>query len=52
MSPELASFLTKTYHINPANYPVSYFEHRYKYGRTETVKLGVLQFPFADTLGQ
>jgi hypothetical protein len=52
MSPELASFLTKTYHINPANYPVSYFEHRYKYGRTETVKLGVLQFPFADILGQ
>jgi len=42
---ELATFLTKTYNITPGDYPVSYFQHRYKYGRTETVKLGVMQFP-------
>ena len=42
---ELASFLTQTYNIAPGDYPVSYFEHRYKYGRTETVKLAAIQFP-------
>ncbi|NOR23695.1 MAG: hypothetical protein GQ542_04760 [Desulforhopalus sp.] len=42
---ELATFLTKTYNIVPGNYPVSYLEHRYKYGRTETVTLAVMRFP-------
>ncbi len=41
----LASFLKNTYSISHADYPVSFFEHRYKFGRTETVKLAVMQFP-------
>ena len=44
MPVELASFLTTTYDINPSDYPVSYFQHQYKYGRTETVQLAVMQF--------
>ena len=42
---DLASFLKTTYSISPADYPVRFFEHRYKFGRTETVKLAVMQFP-------
>ena len=42
---ELASFLAKTYNIVPGDYQVNYFENRYKYGRSETVKLAVMQFP-------
>lgn len=42
---ELSSFLTKTYNIVPGDYQVNYFENRYKYGRSETVKLAVMQFP-------
>jgi hypothetical protein len=45
MPPELATFLAKTYNIVPTDYPVNYFQHRYKYGRTETVKFAVMQFP-------
>jgi 4-amino-4-deoxy-L-arabinose transferase-like glycosyltransferase len=45
MPAELASFLVKTYDIVATDYPVSYFQHRYKYGRTETVQLAVMQFP-------
>jgi 4-amino-4-deoxy-L-arabinose transferase-like glycosyltransferase len=45
MPPELASFLTKTYNIVPTDYPVNYFQHKYKYGRTETVKFALMQFP-------
>jgi 4-amino-4-deoxy-L-arabinose transferase-like glycosyltransferase len=42
---ELASFLEQTYQITPSDYPIRYFEHRYKYGRTETVTFAVMQFP-------
>ncbi len=45
MPSELASFLATTYNIVPKDYPVRYFEHLYKYGRTETVKLAIMQFP-------
>ncbi len=41
----LAAFLTKTYQIIPADFPVTYLQHRYKYGRTETIKLAVMQIP-------
>lgn len=43
--PELSSFLIKTYKIIPTEYPIKYFQHLYKYGRTETVTLAALQFP-------
>jgi len=49
MPPELASFLTAVYHIEPGDYPISYIEHLYKYNRKETVKLGVMQFPLSAT---
>jgi len=49
MPPDLASFLTSAYHLEPADYPVNYFEHRYKYGRTEKMKLAVMRFPLAAT---
>jgi len=48
MPPELESFLMKTYNIAPTAYPVNYFEHRNKYGRTETVKFAVMQFPLPE----
>ena len=50
MPEELISFLIQTYNIVPADYPVSYFQHRYKYGRTETVKIAVMQFPLEKNL--
>ncbi|MGB3210930.1 MAG: glycosyltransferase family 39 protein [Desulforhopalus sp.] len=50
MPMELVSFLTRTYNIAPNDYPVIYVEHVYKYGRTETVKLGVMQFPLSQSL--
>jgi 4-amino-4-deoxy-L-arabinose transferase-like glycosyltransferase len=50
MPPGLASFLEKTYHVVPTANSVTYFEHRYKYGRTETIKFAVVQFPLPDSL--
>lgn len=50
MPPELESFLEKTYNIVPTANPVTYFEYRYKYGRTEKVKFAVVQFPLPDSL--
>ena len=50
MPEELVSFLTQTYKIAPADYPVSFLQHRYQYGRTETVKLAVMQFPLKKNL--
>jgi hypothetical protein len=47
--PELESFLEKTYNVVTTAYPVTYFEHRYKYGRTETMKFAVMQFPLPDS---
>ncbi|GAB6192067.1 ArnT family glycosyltransferase [Desulfocastanea catecholica] len=52
MPAELVSFLTRTYTIDPTDYPVSYLQHRYKYGRTETVKFAVIQFPLSATPGK
>ncbi|MGB3223954.1 MAG: glycosyltransferase family 39 protein [Desulforhopalus sp.] len=49
MPPELESFLKKTYNVVPTAYPVTYFEHQYKYGRTETIKFAVVQFPLPDS---
>ena len=46
--PELSSFLSKTYKIVPTDFPIKYFHHLYKYGRTETVTLAVLQFPLSQ----
>ena len=43
--PELSLFLIKTFKIVPTEYPIKYFHHLYKYGRTETVTLAALQFP-------
>ena len=40
----LALFLSEVYHIDESAYPTQYLESRYKYGRTETVKLAVKQF--------
>lgn len=51
MPPVLVSFLTRTYNIDPTEYPVSYLQHRYKYGRTETVKFAVIQFPLPAASG-
>ncbi|MGB3225690.1 MAG: glycosyltransferase family 39 protein [Desulforhopalus sp.] len=48
MPPELESFLMKTYNILPTAYPVNHYEHRYKYGRTETIKFAVMQFPLPE----
>jgi hypothetical protein len=50
MPPALGSYLEKTYNVAPTAYPVTYFEHRYKHGRTETVKFAVMQFPLPDPL--
>ncbi len=47
MPPILASFLAKSYQITPSDYPVTYLQHRYKYGRTETMKLAVMQIPLS-----
>ncbi len=42
---ELADYLSDTFHIRVSDYPVTYYKHRYKYARTTTVTLGVMQFP-------
>jgi hypothetical protein len=42
---ELATFLEQTYQITPSDYPISYFEHRFQYGRTETISFATMQFP-------
>lgn len=52
MPAKLVSFLARTYSIAPTDYPVSYLQHRYKYGRSETVKFAVMKFPLAATSGQ
>jgi lipopolysaccharide core galacturonosyltransferase RgtB len=52
MPPELVSFLTRTYNIVPTEYPVRSLQHRYKYGRSETVKFAVIRFPLPATSGQ
>lgn len=45
MPAELVAFLEKTYNIVPTDYPVTFFKHPYKYARTETLQLAILQFP-------
>jgi hypothetical protein len=52
MPPGLVSFLTRTYNIVPTEYPVRSLQHRYKYGRSETVKFAVIQFPLPASPGQ
>jgi len=42
---KLVTFLKKRYDFNPTNHPVSCYEQPYKYNSSDTVKLGVLQFP-------
>ncbi|BHH85275.1 ArnT family glycosyltransferase [Desulforhopalus sp. 52FAK] len=45
MPKELSEFLTDKYKISVTNQKIDYFEHIYKYGRDETVKLGVMRVP-------
>ena len=42
---ELSQFLSQKYGINAAEHPVRYFEHTYKFGRDEKVKLAVMTIP-------
>lgn len=42
---ELSDFISQNYGVNTAEHSVEYFEHLYKYGRTETVKLAVMSIP-------
>lgn len=42
-------FLEKTYNAAPTNYPITHFEHRFKYWQEETVRFGVMQFPLQDS---
>jgi hypothetical protein len=42
---ELSSFIAEEYGINAAEHKVNVFEHIYKYGRNETVKLAVMPIP-------
>ncbi len=49
MPAELATFLAQTYNIIPSDYPIKYVQHLYKYGRTETVKFAIMQFPILTT---
>lgn len=42
---ELAGFLQATYSVDGRQYPVRYFENRYKYGRAETVTLAAIIVP-------
>ncbi len=52
MPAKLATFLEKTYHATPTEYPISYFEHRYKYGRTETITFAVMHLPLSGIIRQ
>ncbi|MFT5699344.1 MAG: 4-amino-4-deoxy-L-arabinose transferase-like glycosyltransferase [Desulforhopalus sp.] len=42
---KLSLFLNQKYEINAEEQPIKYFEHTYKYGRTETVRLAVMSIP-------
>ena len=45
----LARFLKKVYFVDTEEFPISYFEHPYKFGRiTDTVKLAMIQFPLKE----
>jgi len=47
---KLRLFLLDTYNIETAKFPVHYFTHRYKYGRSETVTMGMILCPLPDAL--
>lgn len=42
---KLSLFLSIKYDINPSEHSIRYFEHTYKFGRTEKVKLAVMTIP-------
>jgi len=44
---KLATFIEKTYGVRATDFPVSYYENPYKYARTETVRLAVMQIPIS-----
>ena len=48
MPKELATFLSSTYGVKVDKQQIKYFEHLYKFGRDETVKLGALTIPLPE----
>jgi len=46
---ELSEFLTDAYGVDATNHKVDIFEHIYKYGRDETVKLAVMTIPLPQS---
>lgn len=42
---DLSTFLSQKYGVTSADHSIEFFEHLYKYGRTETVKLAVMRIP-------
>lgn len=47
MPKKIETFIRNAYHIEPTGYPVDYFTHIYKFGRDETVTLGVVIIPLS-----
>lgn len=45
---KLSLFLSEKYGVKAQDHDIQYFEHRYKFGRTETVKLAVMHIPLSQ----